>query len=199
MEGIDRIKRHILAEAESEVEALVAETQILIDQEISNAEKECGKILDEARERAQHDAELIVKKGESVADALRRKQALERKQALADQVIRRALQLLQGKAAPERVRLYAGWIRSLNLEEGVITLSAADRTELGEDLLEALPQGRFTIATQDGDFAGGVMVSHSRICDNLTYDVVVRDHRAELARSALDFLGSGREGAGRDG
>ncbi|NLB27874.1 MAG: hypothetical protein GX819_02870 [Clostridiaceae bacterium] len=199
MEGIDRIRRHILAEAESEVEALAAETKVLVDQEISNAEKECGKIIEEARERAQQEAELIVKRGEGVAEALLRKQELERKQALADQIILRALRLLQEKAAPERVRLYAGWIRSLDLEEGVITLSAADRIELGEDLLEALPRGRFSIDGQDGDFTGGSAVTHGRVRDNLTYDVVVRDYRAELARAALDLLGMGGAGEGRDG
>jgi len=50
-----------------------------------------------------------------------------------------------------------------------------------------------------GDFAGGIMVTHGRIRDNLTYDVVVRDYRAELARAALDLLGMGGEGEGRDG
>lgn len=199
MEGIDRIKRHILAEAEAEVEALRTETQALVDQELSNAGKESGKILDQARERAQHDAELIVKRAESVADSLVRKQALERKQARADRIIQRAIELLQEKEAPERVRLYVAWIRALGLEEGVVTLSAADRAEIGQDLLEALPGGRFTLDGQAGDFAGGVMVTHGRIRDNLTYDVIVRDFRPELTRVALDFFGPDGEGESLDG
>ena len=196
MEGIDRIRRHILAEAESEVEALAAETKVLVDQEISNAEKECGKIIEEARERAQQEAELIVKRGEGVAEALLRKQELERKQELADRVIQRALELLREKPAPERVGLYAGLIRAGGLKEGVITLSAADRAEIGQALLKALPEGRFTLDEEDGAFSGGVVVTQGRIRDNLTYDTVVRDFRPELARAALEFPGmDGGDGA----
>lgn len=194
MEGIDRIKQHILAEAEAEIEALDAETRALVDQEISKAETECGIILDQARKRAQHDAEQIIKRAESVADSLVRKQALESRQALADRIIYQALELLRKKSAPERVALYAAWIRALGTAEGVITLSAADRAEIGEDLLKALPHGRFTLDPQAGDFSGGVLVTHGRIRDNLTYDVIMRDHRPELAREALAFPGLGGEG-----
>jgi vacuolar-type H+-ATPase subunit E/Vma4 len=196
VEGIDRIKSHILDQAEAEAEAIAAETEVFVDREHANAQRSCEKILAEAEEQADQEAELLIKRGQSLADALRRRQELERKQELADRVIQRALELLREKPAPERVGLYAGLIRAGGLKEGVITLSAADRAEIGQALLKALPEGRFTLDEEDGAFSGGVVVTQGRIRDNLTYDTVVRDFRPELARAALEFPGmDGGDGA----
>ena len=77
---------------------------------------------------------------------------------------------------------------SPRLEGGVITLSAAEQTELADDLLKVLPEGRFSIDETPGDFLGGVVITHGRIRDNLTYDLTVRDHRQELARIVLEHM-----------
>lgn len=63
MEGIDRIKDHILTEADAEVEAIVKETRDVIEREILAAEEERRKILIEAAERADLDAALLIKRG----------------------------------------------------------------------------------------------------------------------------------------
>lgn len=188
MEGIDRIKDHILTEADAEVEAIVKETRDVIEREILTAEEERRKILIEAAERADLDAALLIKRGESVADAEKRKQELAQKQNLADAAVRLALDKLVREPAEQRVLRYAGWIRRLGLAGGVITLSETDRMELGDKLLAQLAPAAFSIDPEAGDFLGGVLVTHDRIRDNLTYDLTVRDHRPELARIALEHL-----------
>ncbi len=188
MEGIERIKNHILAEADRTVRAIEEESRQLVEKEMLECEGQCRKILAESKERADHDAELLVRRGESIADAERRKRDLAGKQEIVDDVIGRALSKLSIRPADERVARYAGWIRALKIDEGVITLSVDEKAELGDALLKALPDGQFSIAEEEGDFSGGLTVAHGRMQDNLTYDLVVRDHRPELARLAFDKL-----------
>jgi len=188
VEGIDRIKNHILAEADRTVQAIEEELRQFVEKETLECEEQRRKILAEAKERADHDADLLVKRGESIADAERRKRDLAGKQEIVDNVIERALSKLLQQPTEVRVERYAGWIRTLNIEEGVITLSANEKAAIGDALLKALPEGKFSLAGEEGDFSGGLTVAHGRVQDNLTYDLAVRDHRPELARLAFDKL-----------
>lgn len=188
MEGIERIKDHIIRQAEDEVEVLVSETQRFVAKEVGDAERQVRLILEEATLRADMDAKELVRRGEGLAEAERRKQGLVLKQQRVDQVIDRALDLLLNEPPEERMARYASWVNGLGLESGVITLSATDLSEIGEKLLELLPPDRFSINPVPGEFSGGIVVEHGRVRDNLSYELIVRDHRAELARLVLSHL-----------
>lgn len=188
MEGIERIKDHIIRQAEDEVEVLVSETQRFVANEVGEAERQVRLILEEATLRADMDAKELVRRGEGLAEAERRKQGLVLKQQRVDQVIDRALDLLLNEPPEERMARYASWVNGLGLESGVITLSATDLSEIGEKLLELLPPDRFSINPVPGEFSGGIVVEHGRVRDNLSYELIVRDHRAELARLVLSHL-----------
>ncbi len=188
MEGIERIKDHIIRQADDEVEVLVSETQRFVAKEVGDAERQVRLILEEATLRADMDARELVRRGESLAEAERRKQGLVLKQQRVDQVIDRALDLLLNEPPEERAARYASWVNALGLESGVITLSATDLSEIGEKLLELLPPDRFSINPVPGEFSGGIVVEHGRVRDNLSYELIVRDHRAELARLVLSHL-----------
>ncbi len=188
MEGIERIKDHIIRQADDEVEVLVAETQRFVAKEVGDAERQVRLILEEATLRADMDAKELVRRGEGLAEAERRKQGLVLKQQRVDQVIDRALDLLLNEPPEERMARYASWVNGLGLESGVITLSATDLSEIGEKLLELLPPDRFSINPVPGEFSGGIVVEHGRVRDNLSYELIVRDHRAELARLVLSHL-----------
>ncbi len=188
MEGIERIKDHIIRQADDEVEVLVSETQRFVAKEVGEAERQVRLILEEATLRADMDAKELVRRGEGLAEAERRKQGLVLKQQRVDQVIDRALDLLLNEPPEERMARYASWVNGLGLESGVITLSATDLSEIGEKLLELLPPDRFSINPVPGEFSGGIVVEHGRVRDNLSYELIVRDHRAELARLVLSHL-----------
>ena len=187
MEGIDRIKAHIVAEADQAVEALAKESRAFLAQEVDQAKEEARALLADAALRADEEAKLLLKRGESVADAERRKRDLEQKQALADEIIDQALAHLCQEVAADRVKRYVAWIQRLGLTGGQISLSARDQAEIGQALLQALPPDQFSLDEEPGDFAGGMVITHDRIRDNLTYDLAIRDHRSELARLALEF------------
>ena len=188
MEGIERIKDHIIRQADDEVEVLVSETQRFVAKEVGDAERQVRLILEDATLRADMDAKELVRRGEGLAEAERRKQGLVLKQQRVDQVIDRALDLLLNEPPEERMARYASWVNGLGLESGAITLSATDLSEIGEKLLELLPPDRFSINPVPGEFSGGIVVEHGRVRDNLSYELIVRDHRAELARLVLSHL-----------
>ena len=188
MEGIERIKDHIIRQADDEVEVLVSEPPRFVAKEVGDAERQVRLILEEATLRADMDAKELVRRGEGLAEAERRKQGLVLKQQRVDQVIDRALDLLLNEPPEERMARYASWVNGLGLESGVITLSATDLSEIGEKLLELLPPDRFSINPVPGEFSGGIVVEHGRVRDNLSYELIVRDHRAELARLVLSHL-----------
>lgn len=188
MEGIERIKNHILEEADKEVASLASETQAFVAKELNDAERQASELLGEAASRAEEDAGQLIRRGESLAEAEGRKRALVKRQRMVDQVIDRALEQLSNEPADVRVSRYLAWITLLDVESAVITLSESDLREIRDALLASLPPDRFTIDPLPGEFSGGIVVSHGRIRDNLSYDLVVRDHRADLARLALSHI-----------
>ena len=188
VEGIERIKNHILAETDRSVRTIEEETRQFVEKEALDSEEQSRRILSAAIERSEQDAGLLVKRAESLADAERRKRGLASKQKIVDEVIARALGKLSAQPEETRAARYAGLIHALNIEEGVITLSGDEQTSVGGALLAALPAGRFSIAEEAGNFSGGLIVKHGRVQDNLTYDLIIRDHRPELARLVLDIV-----------
>ena len=148
MEGIDRIKSHILEQAQEAARAIILEAVDFAGQETAKAEKTSQALLDEARQGADQEAALILKRAESMAAAQARKKGLEQKQAYASQILDRALELLQNKPEEEKVRLYVSWISGLGLDQGVITLGARDHEQIGEQLIAALPEGAFSLDGQ---------------------------------------------------
>ncbi len=188
MQGIERIKQHILANADATVKAIQEDAAALEKKTLAESEERCRKILQEAEENARRDAAMTVRRGESLADAEKRKNRLAHRQNIAESVISRALILLTEESEERRVERYASWVHALGVKEGVITLSEREQ-HLKEPLADALGAGTFTFSKLGGNFSGGIMIQHGRVTDNLTYDLAVRDHRPELTRHIFEMLG----------
>ena len=154
VEGIERIKNHILAEADRTVRSIEEESRQLVEKETLECERECQKILAEAKERADHDADLLVKRGESIADAERRKRDLAGKQEIVDGDYACSTSCCKSH---RRRRRSIGLDSRLEYWEGVITLSA---NENGARRCTAEGTSRRTVLiAEEGDFAGGLMVT----------------------------------------
>ena len=83
MQGIERIKQHILNNADAMVMAIQNDATAFEEQTIAASEEECRRIVHEAEESAQRDAELTIRRGESLADAEKRKTRLAHRQVIA--------------------------------------------------------------------------------------------------------------------
>ena len=145
-----------------------------------------SKNCHEAEESAQRDAELTIRRGESLADAEKRKPVWLTGR-LSQRSDFRALNLLNEEPEDLRVKRYASWVYALGVNEGEITLAEGEE-HLKEPLAAALGTGNFSFSKKAGNFSGGIMILHGRVVDNLTYDLVVRDHRPELTRYIFEML-----------
>ncbi len=186
MDGINAIVNHILSEA-SENGALhaaaAAEQVAVISQQ---ADSSCAEITASTSAKAQAAADAIINRAVSQVELEKRRALLEARQALIDEAMTQALKQLAGLNAVEKASLYKKLLLSVNATDGRVTVNAADRTLMSDLLPEVSSQLELTAET--GEFSGGLLLSRGRIVDNLTFDLLVRNQRPQLAALAAKIL-----------
>lgn len=186
MEGLDKIIARIIADARATAARMEAEAEEKAAGMISAAENTADEILENSRTRTKEDAANILARGESLVRSEHRKDNLLKRQLQVEDLIEAALDKLASDPAEEKIDRYLQMIKSRELTGGEIMLPAADQ-ELGPALLGKLGD-KFTLASTAGNFRAGLVVRQGRIEDNLTYDLAVRNSRAELAQLAAELL-----------
>lgn len=186
MENLDKLLELIQSETSEQIDVLKADDERYRERLLEEAEAKRQSILAEAVEKAEKDAEQLIARASSMARADRRKADLAAKQENVARLIDLALTQLVSKSRDERITLYAGIIRNGAIEPGEIILGKNDQ-DIADALLTKLPDG-FTSTKEVGDFQGGFVVRRGAIEENYTYDLVVRNHRPELAQLAMSLI-----------
>lgn len=187
MEGIERITNKILEDAKAEVSRIESETEEFVREQQESSEKMRERVLADSRKNAEDDAKALIQRAESLASSERRKRDLSAKQNDVRRTIDLAVQQLLEDPAEVRVERYVSWIEAHKIKEGVITLSLADQ-DLADSLLDKLPAGKFTVAATPGKMRGGIIVSHGKMEENLTYDLVIHNYLPRLSQLAQEQL-----------
>ncbi len=187
MEGIERITNKILEDAKAEVSRIESETEEFVREQQESSEKMRERVLADSRKNAEDDAKALIQRAESLASSERRKRDLSAKQNDVRRTIDLAVQQLLEDPAEVRVERYVSWIEAHKIKEGVITLSLADQ-DLADSLLDKLPAGKFTVADTPGKMRGGIIVSHGKMEENLTYDLVIHNYLPRLSQLAQEQL-----------
>lgn len=186
MDGIEAIIEHILADARekaAQIEAVAAEQ---VAQIVSETEKACALIREEASRKAAQAAATVINRANSQAALESRRILLEARQELIDEVILSATRQLGELSEVEKKDLYVQMAQATGGSGGVLTVNAADQAMMPA-VLAALGQG-WELAPQPGSFSGGIVVSRGRIQENLTFDLLVRNLRPQLAALAAGIL-----------
>ena len=186
MEGLDNIIARINADARATAARIEAEAEEKATGMIAAAETTADEILENSRTRTKEDAANILARGESLVRSEHRKDNLQKRQLQVEDLIEAALDKLASDPAEEKVDRYLQMIKSRELTGGEIMLPEVDQ-ELGPSLLGQLGD-KFTLASAAGNFRAGLVVRQGRIEDNLTYDLAIRNSRAELAQLAAELL-----------
>lgn len=187
MEGIERITSKILEDAKAEVSRIESETEEFVREQQESSEKMRERVLADSRKNAEEDAKALIQRAESLASSECRKRDLSAKQDDVRRTIDLAVQQLVEAPAEVRLERYLSWIEARKIKEGVITLSAADQG-LKDSLLKRLPTDKFTVADTPGKMRGGIIVSHGKMEENLTYDLVIHNYLPRLAQLAQNQL-----------
>lgn len=186
MDGIEAILEHILADARekaAQIEAAASEQAEKIHDEANQA---CELILKEAEQKAGNAASAVMNRASSQASLESRRVLLSVRQSLIDEVIQAATSQLGQLSEPEKKDLYIRMIQATGATGGVLTANAADQT-LMQDVVLALGKD-WQLAKEPGPFSGGLVLSRGRIEENLTFDLLVRNLRPQLAALAAGIL-----------
>lgn len=186
VDGLQAIQNRILKEAEATAAAILEQARSTAAESDRQAETQVAILRTEALGRADVQTAAILSRAASTAAMDSRRQQLLARQQLIDQVILMAGKQLHAMPDQEKLALYVNMVNSLQAESGEIALAQND-SHLGAALLEKLGPA-FTLATQPGEFEGGVVLRRDRIEDNLTFDLMIRHERPRLSALAAQVL-----------
>ena len=186
MDGMNAIVNHILAEASEKCaqHAAAAAEQVQVIQQ--QADQACSDIAAQAAAKAQAAADAVLNRAASQVELEKRRAMLEARQTLIDEAIALAMLQLAELSQAEKSDLYVQLLQSVKATSGLVTVNAADRSLMAGVI--ARLGGKLELAPEPGDFIGGLLLTRGRIVDNLTFDLLVRNQRPQLAALAAAIL-----------
>ncbi|MCD6507639.1 V-type ATP synthase subunit E [Candidatus Poribacteria bacterium] len=194
--ALEDILRKIEEDARREADKILSEARARAEEILHSAEQEAERIrenlLEEARREAQtHKSRLI-----SMAQLDMRKEILQEKQNLIDQVFQIALERLLRMEDEEYRELIREMLKQV-VEHGdeEIILCERDKSRISQGFIQTLNKelesegkpGKLTIAEETGDFSGGFILRRGKIELNNSFDALLQAAKDEM-RSELSQI-----------
>jgi vacuolar-type H+-ATPase subunit E/Vma4 len=186
VDGIESIVDHILNQAREKIALVEASSSEQLAEIERQSAEACEAAARQIEAKAQAQADAVLNRATSQAALETRRTLLETRQKVIDEVLLAALDELCQLESQAKADLYAGLIASTGATHGQITVNEQDRGLMAE-LLPKLP-GQFELAEAAGRFAGGILLRRGRIEENLTFDLLLRNQRPQLAALAAGIL-----------
>ena len=196
MEGLDAIKKRILADAREETHEIERQSEKVISDMMKQSQAECEKILSDAQKSAESSADVLLNRAESLTALEQRKTILGARQSLIEKVLDQTLGSLQQLSLSEKEAFYTRLIRQSGLDRGQIVLNKPDRV-LGELLVKSCG-GTMSVDPQPGSFAGGLIIRQNLIEENLTFETLLKNNRSKWIKLAADVLFDSKKSAGTE-
>src|SRR5690554_5665890 len=118
MEGMERIRESILAEARTQAEAIIKEAEDKVKEMESQAEKRAEELTKNRFERAEVEAQEAQKRMLSMAELELKKQSLEAKQSIIDQAFDKALEKLNKLPEEKYAAMIVSALGSVGIKGG---------------------------------------------------------------------------------
>lgn len=197
MEGIARIKAKILEEAQEEKKQLLEDAQVQardIKVKYENQAKELRQnILDRAKKEAEEKKRRIL----SMAQLENRKDLLQVKQQLIDEVFKKAKENLQNMSDEDYIRLISDMlIKSVVTGNEEVIISKRDKERISSDFLAKIneklkdmgQQGNLRFSETPGRMIGGFILKSENMEVNNTFDSLIKMEREELETELAQIL-----------
>ncbi|MBR5095098.1 MAG: hypothetical protein IK095_08390 [Oscillospiraceae bacterium] len=194
MKGTEKLIAHIKADADAQVEAILAQAEQRAAAIRGDFDKQAEGVYAERIRAGVKSIQAEVDGAERIARMEGRKSLLAEKQALVADSFRRAQE--QILALPQEQ--YVAFLAKLAARASVtgdeeIVLNARDRERIGADLVQAAnallgEKGRLTLSAQTGDFAGGLILRRGSIEANCTVELLVEMSQSELSAQVAQLL-----------
>ena len=193
MRGTEKIIAHIKADADAQVNAILAQAEQQCAGIRADFDKQAAALYAERLRAGVKETQDKVDSAQRIARMEGRKELLAAKQELVSRSFRMAQERIV--ALPEDQ--YVSFLAKLAAQASVtgdeeIVLNARDRKAIGEKLVQAankrLGNGRLTLSEDCGDFAGGLILRRGSIEANCTVELLVELSQGELSAKVAEIL-----------
>lgn len=193
MNGIEKLTQQITADAQVEIDAILAQAREKADAVTADYAQRAEKA---AAERQAKGAEAAAQREErliAMADMERRKDLLAAKQDMVGKAFDKALDQLCSLSDEEYVAMLTKLaVAASNSGKEQLIFSQKDRTRVGKDVViaanEAMNDGHLTLSEQTRPMRGGFILSDGAIEVNCTFETLVRLQRGEIAGEVANVL-----------
>ena len=185
--SIETITKRILDEANAYAESCKNEAKAQNESLLSETRNEAGKILDDAKARAEKDCKLLVERRESVADLEARKMQLQAKQELIQESFEQALNKMQSLSDEDYCRFLARQLSAYEKQGGEIQLNEKDLKKFGPTLSEFF-KGKFTVSNEPIKINGGFLLKQDSVFINASIEKLVADQKDKMTSEIAKVL-----------
>lgn len=186
MDGINRIQEQILADARLRAQEQEKKAEAYRLELLQEAEAEGAALRAEAEAELALEGEQLMARTRSYAETKSRTENLRVRQEAVQEALERALAVLGQRPAADRLSFLETLVKQSRVEAGTVRLSEAD-LDLRADLQRELGSA-FTVSETAAAISGGLLLEGEEVVENLSFDLLLRNRRAELTAWAAALL-----------
>jgi V/A-type H+-transporting ATPase subunit E len=192
MEGMERIRDSILAEAKAQAEGIIKEAESRLKEMEDQAVRKAEENTQNRLARAELEAQEAQRRMLSMAELELKKQSLEAKQALIDQAFDKALSRL--KELPDET--YAAMIVSILGSAGLtgreeLVVPPQDRERFQKGLLKRINDDlgfELKLSDETRSIQGGFIVKSNGVEINNSFETLLRMEREKIESEIAEIL-----------
>lgn len=192
MNGIDKIMERIRQDAQAQQDAARAQTEEQLERIRQDFQAQAEQLRREQELQGQQSAQRRREQLRSSAGMERRQRLLTEKQSCIDEAFAAATRQLRSLPREEYARVLAHLAAAAGCGREELILSAEDRAELGQAVVEqanALKAGAaFTLSGQTRDLHGGLILKDGDVEYNCSFDTQLRLLRESMAAQVAAIL-----------
>lgn len=192
MEGMERIRESILAEARTQAEAIIKEAEDKVKEMESQAEKRAEELTKNRLERAEVEAQEAQKRMLSMAELELKKQSLEAKQSIIDQAFDKALVKLNNLPEEKYAAMIVSALGSVGIKGGEeLIVPLKDREKFQKGLLKKINDKlgfELKLSDEDRGIQGGFIVKVDGVEINNSFETLLRMEREKVESEIADIL-----------
>lgn len=192
MEGMERIRESILAEARTQAEAIIKEAEDKVKEMEIQAEKRAEELTKNRLERAEVEAQEAQKRMLSMAELELKKQSLEAKQSIIDQAFDKALVKLNNLPEEKYAAMIVSALGSVGIKGGEeLIVPPQDREKFQKGLLKKVNDKlgfELKLSDEDRGIQGGFIVKVDGVEINNSFETLLRMEREKVESEIADIL-----------
>ena len=193
MKGTEKIIAHIKADADAQVNAILAQAEQQCAGIRGDFDKQAAALYAERLRAGVKDAQDKLDGAERITRMEGRKSMLAAKQELVGESFRRALERIVNLPQDKYVAFLAKLAAQASVSgDEEILLNERDRKAVGEKLVKAanalLPQGKLKLSDETRDIAGGLILRRGSVEANCSAELLVELSQSELAAQVAQIL-----------